>query len=117
MNVKIITIIFSLVVFIFVTELIRKEKLTFKYALGWLSASALATFLAVFDKVIFAISKIFGFELPSNFIFFSLIGMLIILSLIMTIFLCQQNNRNDKIAQKVAILENEINELKKNNNF
>jgi hypothetical protein len=37
----------------------------------------------------------------------------VFLSLLLTVFLCQQNSRNDVMAQKIALLEFELNELKK----
>ena len=46
---KILTILLSSIIFLLVIELVRKEKLTFKYAFGWLIVSFLAVFLALFD--------------------------------------------------------------------
>ena len=94
-----------------VIELVRREKLTFKYALSWLVISAAALFFAVFDRLLFKIAYACGFELPSNFIFFSLLVFFVLVSLFLTIFLCEQNNRNDTIAQKIGILEFEIQRL------
>ena len=109
---KILTISLSLFIFIFILELVRKEKLTFKYALGWMFVSAAAVLLAIFDNILFAVARWFGFELPSNFIFFTLLAIFVFLTLLMTVFLCQQNNRNDAMAQKIGMLEFEIEQLK-----
>ena len=103
----------SLTIFFFVIDLVRRHKLTFKYALAWLFVSALALFFSVFSNALFAIATFLGFELPSNFIFFALMCAFVFLSLLLTVFLCQQNDRNDAMAQKIAILELELNELKK----
>jgi len=73
----------------------------------------MAIFFTVFDSFLFKIAYFFGFALPSNFIFFSLLSIFVFLSLLMTLFLCQQNRRNDIMAQKMAILEFEIEELKR----
>ena len=113
MNIHLLAITVALAIFIFVIELIRRHRLTFKYALAWLLASGAAVFVAVFDKLLFNISSMLGFELPSNFIFFALGCVFILLSLLSTVFLCQQNSRNDRMAQKIALLEGEINDLKK----
>lgn len=111
MMVKYIAVLLPSVIFLIVVELVRKEKLTFKYAFGWISISLLAIVLAIFDHVLFALSEALGFVLPSNFIFFALIGVLVLMSLVMTIFLCQQNRRNDTMAQKIGILQHEIERL------
>ena len=110
---KYVTAIIALLILLFVIELIREEKLMFKYALGWIVISLLAIFFTIFDKILFKLSEFFGFELTSNFIFFSLLTIFVFITLFITIFLCQQNNHNDKIAQKLGILEFEIDQLKK----
>lgn len=113
MNIHIVAIGVSLIIFLFVLDLVRRQKLTFKYALAWLIVSGAAIFFAVFYQWLFAFAAWLGFELPSNFIFFSLFCAFIFLSLLLTVFLCQQNSRNDRMAQKIALLEFEINVLKK----
>ena len=113
MNIQALVILLSSAMFVFVVELVRRRKLTFKYALGWLSVSAAAVFCAVFKGLLFQCAAFLGFELPSNFIFFALLSGFVFLGLLLTVFLCQQNERNDAIAQKIALLGNEIEELKK----
>ncbi|MBP6342647.1 MAG: DUF2304 domain-containing protein [Candidatus Omnitrophica bacterium] len=113
MGIKWIAFILSLSIFLFIIELVRREKLTFKYAVGWMAAAALAVFFSVFNQLLFAIARFCGFELPSNFIFFALLCTFVVLGLLLTVFLCQQNNRNDKMAKKIGILELELRELRK----
>ena len=112
MNIHMVAAGISIVIFLFVLDLVRRHKLTFKYALGWLFISAAGIFCVVFDQLLFACAAFLGFELPSNFIFFALFCVFVFLSLLLTVFLCQQNNRNDAMAQKIAILEFELKELK-----
>ena len=113
MNIHMLAILLSVVIFLFVLDLVRRRKMTFKYAVAWLLVSGAAIFFAVFYQWLFAFAAWLGFELPSNFIFFALFCVFIILSLLLTVFLCQQNSRNDAMAQKIALLELELNELKK----
>lgn len=113
MGIKWLAFILSMSIFLFVIELVRREDLTFKYAVGWLVASALAVFFSVSHRSLFALASWCGFELPSNFIFFALLCAFVILGLLLTVFLCQQNNRNDKMAKKIGILEFELRELRK----
>lgn len=113
MNVRLLSIFLAVVFFFIVIDLVRREKLTFKYAAGWLSVTLLGILLAVFDKFLSGFAAKLGFQLTSNFIFFIVSCGLIFLSLILTMFLCQQNSRNDKMAQKIALLENSLSELRK----
>ncbi len=115
MSIKFLTIILAALILGIVVELIRRERLTFKYAAGWLFVSVVALTFVVFDHVLFRIAHFFGFELASNFIFFTLFGVFVFLSLLMTVFLCQQSNRNDAMAKKIAMLEFEIESVKKKN--
>jgi hypothetical protein len=100
-------------IFLFVIDLVRRRRLTFKYAVAWLLVSGGAIFFAFFYRLLFALAALLGFELPSNFIFFALFCVFVFLSLLLTVFLCQQNSRNDVMAQKIALLEFELKELKK----
>ena len=113
MGIKIFALILSFLVLVFAVELIRREKLTFKYAFGWMLMSLLAIFFVVFDHLLFGLAHWFGFALPSNFIFFILFFGFVIWSLSLTVFLCQQDVRNDIMAQKIGILEMEIESFKK----
>ncbi len=113
MSIHLLAVCISLVIFLFVVDLVRRHKLTFKYALSWLFVSSAAVFFAIFHKLLFAIAAFLGFELPSNFIFFVLLCVFVFVTLLLTVFLCQQNDRNDAMAQKIAILEFELNELKR----
>ncbi len=114
MGIKLLAFMLSLGVFLFVIELVRREKLTFKYAFAWLIFSGAGVVFSVWHQSIFAVSAFLGFEVPSNFIFFSLLGGFVVLSLLLTVFLCQQNKRNDRMAQKIGILEADLNDLKEN---
>lgn len=113
MNIHIVALVVSVSVFLFVIDLVRRQRLTFKYAVAWLLVSAGGIFFAVFYRLLFAFAAWLGFELPSNFIFFTLFCVFVFLSLLLTVFLCQQNSRNDLMAQKIALLELELKELKK----
>lgn len=109
---KYLVLVLAFTVLMCVIELVRREKLTFKYAFGWIVIAVLALLFTVFDNVLFNIAAKIGFELRSDFILFVFLSAFVILSLLMTLFLCQQNNHNDKIAQKLGILEFEIKQLK-----
>ncbi len=113
MPIKVLALIITLGMLLTVVELIRREKLTFKYAFAWLLIGVAGLFFVIFHEVLFKMSRYFGFEVPSNFIFFVLLAFFVFLSLFLTIFLCQQNNRNDMMAQKIGRLEFELQRLTK----
>jgi hypothetical protein len=112
MGIRAVALILSSSLFLFVVELVRREKLTFKYAFAWLFFIFIGILAAIEPRWVFKCAEFFGFELPSNFIFFGLMGIFIFLSLMLTVFLCQQNKRNDRMAQKIALLGREIADIK-----
>ena len=112
MGIRTVAFLLSSLLFLFVVELVRRERLTFKYAFAWLAFAALGVLAALEPRWVFKLAALFGFELPSNFIFFGLLCAFVFLSLLLTVFLCQQNKRNDRMAQALGLLELEIKKLK-----
>jgi len=113
MNARILSIILAFSFLVFIIELVRREKLTFKYAAGWIAVSMCGISAAIFDKFLYKIAIWLGFQLTSNFIFYIVLCGLVFMNLLLTIFLCHQNSRNDRMAQKIGLWENEINEIRK----
>ena len=111
MQAKAFAIFSSLLIVLFVIELIRRQKMSFKYSLVWLATCLVASSLAVFDSALAFLSKLAGFTLPSNFIFFLLMVFIILLSLLLTIYINEQNSRSEILAQSVALLEYKIKQL------
>jgi hypothetical protein len=105
MGVKTFAIVIAFSIFILVLELIRRQKMTFKYSLAWLSASLTVVFFALNESVLFGLAKWVGFQLPSNFIFFSLLVFFVLLTLRLTLYINEQNTKTEKLAQAIGILE------------
>jgi hypothetical protein len=116
MSLKIFVITLSVLIFLTIIELARREKISFKYAIGWIVIALLAIFFEIFHDLLFELARWFGFTLPSNFIFFILLTSFVFWSLFLTMFLCQQNQRNNTMAQKIGMLELELKTLKRQDN-
>src|SRR3990167_9341307 len=99
MPAKTFAILISIVIFLFVIELIRRQKMTFKYSTFWLGTCIFVLFFAFNDRLLTNVSEIFGFELLSNFIFFLLLVFFILLSLLLTLYVNEQNSRSETLAQ------------------
>lgn len=68
-----VVIVLALAFFAYVVHLIIRERLLLKYSLLWMVLTAVIVLCAVFPEPLYAISHLFGFVNPSNFIF--LIGL------------------------------------------
>lgn len=107
-----ILIIISSVGFLFILNLIRKNKLELKFSLIWFFFSLFLLLIGLFPNLSVVISLLFGIETPVNTIFlivhFGTIGTLFSL----TIALSRNHVRNKNLIQEVGLLKQEISELK-----
>lgn len=111
MSLKYFAIVYALGILIFVVELIRREKMTFKYALTWLAICLTAIPFAVSDRVLYGVTYFAGFSLPSNFIFFLFLIFGVFLCLLLTLYANEQNKRSEILGQSIAILESRLRQL------
>ncbi len=113
MHAKTFAVLASFTILFLVIELIRRQKMTFKYSMLWLGICISVLFFAINDSLLKRISVLLGFELLSNFVFFLLLVFFISTCLLLTVHINEQNNKSDALAQTVGILEYKIKELKK----
>ncbi len=113
MRAQTFAIIISFLILLFVIDSIRRQKMTFKYSALWLGTCTAVAFLALNENLIAKISKLAGFALPSNFIFFLLLSFFVFLSLLLTIYINEQNSRTETLSQAVGALEYKIKKIEK----
>jgi hypothetical protein len=113
MQARYFALIVAVVIFLFVVDLIRREKMTFRYALFWLSSCALVIILSLWEKLLWKVSALAGFELPSNFVFFLLLAFFTTVTLLLTLYINEQNSRTQSLAQSITRLEYHIKKLEK----
>lgn len=113
MQAKTFAILIAVVILSFIIDLIRRQKMTFKYSLFWLSAALFTVFAATFDQVLWSIAGFAGFKLVSNFIFFLFLAFISAVCLFLTVYINEQNTRTENLAQTVGILDQKLRELQK----
>lgn len=111
MQAKTFAILIAIFIFLLIVDLIRRQKMTFKYSLFWLSASAATLFLAVFDNTLHSLSRLAGFELSSNFVFFLFLAFISTLCLFLTVYINEQSDRTEKLAQALGLLDCRVRKL------
>lgn len=111
MHPKIFALITAGTVLFFVIDLIRRQKMTFKYALTWLVTSGLVLFFTIQDPWLNQLAQWAGFTLPSNFIFFLLLVFVIFFSLLLTLYMNEQNSRSEALAQAIARMDLRIKKM------
>lgn len=108
MHPKTFAIAMACTILILVIDLIRRQKMTFKYALTWLAASSLVLFFTIQDRWLNSLAAWAGFALPSNFIFFLLLIFVIFFSLLLTLHINEQNSRTESLTQAIAKLDERL---------
>lgn len=113
MHAQTFALITSLIIFVLVIELIRRQKMTFQFSFAWLSGSLLIAFFAIQQNLFIRLSELAGFKVPSNFLFFLVIVFFVFLTLLLTIYIDKQTARSEALAQELAILEFKLKQLQK----
>lgn len=113
MRAQLFAVIVSFLILGFVVDSIRRQKMTFKYSAFWLASSVGVILVALNQGFLEKVSKMAGFQLPSNFIFFLLLSFFVFLSLLLTIYVNEQNSRTETLSQAVGALEYKLKKLEK----
>lgn len=112
MTAAILAAIASILTFVFVFHLLRKGVLREKYAVLWLLTSGVAFILAIFPEALRWISDVLGVQTPSNLLFFVTIVLLVLVSVQLSYELSRHEMRIRRLAEEVALLNEEVRELR-----
>lgn len=110
MNLKLQIIICAVVIsfFVYVANLLRKKKIDFKYALGWIALSFIVLILTVFPDLLGYLSVVMGIATPVNMLFFFGFCLSLVMIFSLSISLSHANDRVKKLAQELAILKRTV---------
>ena len=100
----------SVILFITVLELVRRERLKEKYALLWLGTSGSGVIIGIFPIIIEWITTTLHFQLLTTLYTISFIYTLGII-LAFSVIISKQVERNRQLAQEVALLNNRLDTL------
>lgn len=99
--------------FAFIIRLIHKKTLNLKYALLWFLTGIAMVIVMLFPGIAGGFSYLLGIRLPINAVF--IIGGFFCLTIILslTAIVSKQTERIRDLTQKIALLDKELRELKK----
>jgi len=103
----------SILTFIFVFVLLRRGVLREKYAVLWLLVSGVAFLFAVIPGALRWVSDLLGIETPSNLLFFITVVLLVLVSVQLSYELSRHEMRIRRLAEEVALLNDEVRKLRK----
>lgn len=91
----------------FVVVRIRKAQFDISDSLFWLLLSAMLVVLAIFPEIAFFCSELLGIQSPSNFVFLSIIALLIVRGFTQQVELAKLRHKLTALTQEIALRNTE----------
>ena len=110
---QLFAIVVGVIFLVMMIELIRKNRVTLKYALLWLFSGLVLLVLAIFPQVLNWISRLIGVYSPVNALFAILLCCGLVLMISFSVIVSGNKKAVVRLTQKISLLENRIRELEK----
>ena len=104
--------ILALSVIVLIIWLIRRDRLPISHAIWWLSVASIIAVLGFFPGLIDTVAGVVGIRYPPSLLFILAILTLLIKVLLEDLEVSTNRRRLLRLAQKTAILEEEIRQLR-----
>jgi len=104
--------ILALAVIVLIIWLIRRDRLPISHAIWWLSVAVTIAVLGFFPGLIDAVASFVGIRYPPSLLFILAILTLLIKVLLEDLEVSTNRRRLLRLAQKTAILEDELRQLR-----
>ena len=106
-------LLFSIVLILFIINLVRKDKLDEKYSILWLFASFVILIVSIFPKLIIIVADKFNVYYPPSLMFLFAIIILGAYIIHISTVITKQNKMIVKLTQELGILKEKIEENEK----
>ena len=108
---KITLLVLSVLTLFAIAFFVKKNKIAVKYSVMWILLPIVCILMVLFDTPLYVFSQWLGFQTLSNFVFFAVLGVVILFCFALTIIVSKQKKQITKMIQEIAILR-EQNEKK-----
>ena len=109
---KVVAVVLAVVILCGVLELVRRRKLREEYAYFWIGTGILLLGLATYERLLTFFQELIGAKLPTSALFFGALLFLMAVTLQFSIRISRLTIRNKQLVQRVALLEQEVEDLK-----
>ncbi len=110
LNLKIVLVVVSLIMFYTTLKAVRNNKLPIRYSLIWLLSGFILLFVAVFTNAFGYISSLIGFQVSSNLVIGIFISLLLLITMMLTKVVSEQNKKITLLIEEVSILKKKVDE-------
>lgn len=109
-EITISSIIFLVLIMLFILYLVKKKKISIKYSLVWLLPCIVLIIFTLVPGLMIFVSKTLGFQTASNMILTLLICFLMVITIALTVIVTNQKDKIRLLIQEVSILKGKNNE-------
>jgi hypothetical protein len=108
-----VAVVLAVTILVLVLELVRRRKLREEYSWVWIAVALLLLALSLQDRLIVALSNLIGSATATSTLFFGAIVFLLLLALQFSVRLSRLTHRQRTLAQRLALLEHELEQLRR----
>lgn len=112
-RINIIAIIGSILLLILIIELVRRKYLSERYSLLWILTGIAFLILSIKMDIAVYFSRVLGFAVPANALFFFGILFLILIVLSLSVILSRLAEKNKILTQEIVLLKKRIEDIEK----
>ena len=116
LTLKIALIAITAIYILLILRSIRRKKMNVSFSIFWIITGIILIIFAIVPNLVETISKVLGFEAPSNMLFVVTIFMAFYLIFNLTTIVSQENKKNILLIQEVSLLKKKVEELEEKMN-
>lgn len=107
-SLRILLLIFSIILVLITTIVVKNGRMPIKYSLLWYFSSLIIFVLSVFPFIIEKVAELLGFITLSNLITSIMIGILLFLTMSLTIITAGQKRKITLLIQEISMLKEKV---------
>ncbi len=111
-NLTLTLIIVGIALVVLTTIILKKGRISEKHALLWYAMSLIIILAGIIPQVLVEISQKLGFTVMSSFVIGIFIGILIMLTMALTVMIAGQKKKTTLLIQEISLLKAEVEKLK-----
>lgn len=113
LELKVIALMFLFFIILLIFNLIRKERVSIKYSIIWLTSLIVIFFFIVIPGFLSFATELLGFQTSSNMIISLLLAVLIIISIMLTVIVSKQKEQIRLLIQEISLIKEKLDNEKK----
>lgn len=111
LSLRVLVLFVSILIFIVVFELLRREKIPIKFSLLWMISDIIIFLVAVFPNFLEFFTHLIGFQTISNMTIGILLVILFLITIVLTVIIAGQRSKIQLLIQEISMLKENIAQL------